>query len=151
MPESKEDAAARSREYYKTPAGKKNNRIRSWKRQGIISEDYDALHERFMTTTHCEKCDVLLTAGRGRTGKCLDHDHDIKDRPNVRAVLCRACNLTDRCDNTSGVPNVSYCKGSKLWVYLKVVDGVPHCKHFKTKEEAIRYKYEYEDQTTDIT
>ena len=147
MPWTKEDAAA----YRQTPAGQKSRRISNWKSRGIICDDWDALHERYMNTSHCEKCDVLLTTGLGRTGKCLDHDHTIKDRENVRAVLCNACNVNDRCTNTSGIPNVSYDKCQKRWKYQKIVDGVPHQKTFKTKEAAIRYKYEYEDQTVDIT
>jgi len=151
MPWTKEERAAYDRLYNQTPAGKKSRRISRWKQQGIICEDYDALYERFMSTTHCENCSVLLTTGWGRTGKCLDHDHDIKDRENVRAVLCNACNLNDQCTNTSGVPNVRYDKSKDRWKYQKTVDGVPHQKTFKTKEAAIRYKYEYEDQTVDIT
>jgi len=124
---------------------KKYYRIRDWKRQGIKCDDWDALHERFMNTTHCEGCNVLLTAGRGRTAKCVDHDHSINDRPNVRAILCRACNLNNKCTNTSGVPNVSYHKRSDGWQYKKMVNGEKQYKTFKTKAEAIRYKYQYEN------
>ena len=148
MPRDKEKKAQYDREYsrarYKTPAGRKRSRIDAWKRIGIICDDWDALHERFMTTTHCEKCSVLLTAGCGRTGKCVDHDHDIKDRENVRAVLCMACNVNDMCTNTSGVPNVNYHKNKDRWRYTKMVNGVIHERYFKTKKEAICYKYEYE-------
>ena len=140
MPWTKEERAA----YDQSPAGRKKHRIKNWKNRGIICDDYDALYDRFMSTTHCEKCSVLLTGGSCRTGKCLDHDHDIKDRPNVRGVLCFACNSNDKCSNTSGVPNVSYYKSRDRWVYKKTVDRVPHQKRFKTKEEAICYKYEYE-------
>ena len=144
MPQTKEELAAKKRVYDQTPAGRKIQRIAQWKNQGIISEDYDALHERFMNTSHCEECDVLLTAGRGRTAKCVDHDHSINDRPNVRAILCMACNSNDKCTNTSGVPNVSYVKRRDRWRYKKTVNRVSHRKHFKTKEDAIRYKYQYE-------
>ena len=146
MPWTKEEAAAYKREYRQTPAGQKLRRISRWKSQGIRTADWNALHERFMSTTHCEKCDVLLTIDREntRTTKCLDHDHSIKDRPNVRAVLCNACNANDQCRNTSGVPNVSYCKRGDLWKYEKVVNRVRHRKSFKTKADAIRYKYHYE-------
>ena len=140
MPQSKEEQAA----YRQTPAGQKSWRISKWKQRGIICDDWDALHERYLNTLHCEKCDVLLTADMSRTGKCLDHDHTIKDRENVRAVLCHACNLNDKCTNTSGVPNVSYGKRDDRWRYQKTVDRVKHTKYFKTKEDAIRYKYEYE-------
>jgi len=148
MPQSKEEKAADQREYRKTPTGMKSERIHGWKRNGIISDDWNALYEQFMSTTHCENCDVLLTAGRGRTGKCLDHDHSINDRVNVRAVLCRACNSLDQCTNTSGVPNVSYYENR--WTYIKTVNGVRHQKYFKTKEDAIRYKYEYESRQSII-
>jgi len=146
MPQSKEEKSAQKRVYYQTPAGKKTTRISTWKSQGIISDDYDALYERFMSTTHCEKCSVLLTIDRRntRTTKCLDHDHDIKDRENVRGVLCHACNTNDNCKNTSGVPNVSYHKSTDGWEYSKMVDVVRHKKYFKTKADAIRYKYHYE-------
>ena len=144
MPWTKEDAAAYGREYYKTPTGQKNRRIGKWRQQGIISDDWEATHEYFMSTTHCENCSVLLTYGLNRTGKCLDHDHSIDDRENVRAVLCRVCNVNDRCDNTSGVPNINYMKVRDLWRYEKVVNRVRHQKYFKTKKEAICYKYEYE-------
>jgi len=142
MPHTKEEKAA----YRQTPAGQKLRRISSWKYQGIICDDWNALHERFMSTTHCEKCDVLLTIDRRntRTTKCVDHDHDIKDRENIRGVLCNACNINDNCKNTSGVPNVSYDKRYDRWRYQKIVNRVRHCKTFETKEEAICYKYEYE-------
>ena len=140
-----EEKAARNRAYLQTPNGRKSHRISNWKSQGIICDDWDALYERFMTTTHCDKCSVLLTTDKRttRTTKCIDHDHSIKDRENVRAILCNACNSNDRCDNTSGVPNIYYDKANG-WRYRKMVNHVEHQKCFKTKEDAIRYKYEYE-------
>lgn len=144
MPQTKEEIYARQRAYDQTPAGKKSQRISNWKRRGIICPDYDALYERYIATTHCEKCNVVLTAGCSRTGRCVDHDHSIDDRENVRAILCMACNLNDRCTNTSGVPNVCYNRQTDFWKYGKMVNSVLHQKLFKTKEEAIRYKYEIE-------
>ncbi len=129
-----------------SPAAKKSKRISRWKARGIICDDWDALYERYLSTTHCEKCDVELTGSnpRTRTSKCVDHDHSIKDRENVRGILCNACNLNDRCNNTSGVPNVSYDKRDDYWRYQKTVNDDKHVKTFKTKEEAIRYKYIFE-------
>ena len=147
MPQTIEERRAKERAYRQTPTRKKSNRISNWKTAGIICADWDALYERYLNTTHCETCDVLLTSGgwSTRTTKCLDHDHSINDRDNVRAVLCGACNLNDRCDNTSGVPNVNYHKLRGCWQYQKVGSlGVRHRIYFKTKQEAIRYKYEFE-------
>ena len=146
MPQTKEEKAEYDRVYSQTPNGLKVRRISTWKTNGIITDDYDALYERFMNTSHCEKCDVELTSGgrTTRTTKCVDHDHSIKDRENVRGILCNACNINDQCTNTSGVPNVSYDKSNNCWVYAKMVNKVRHKECFKTKEDAIRYKYEYE-------
>jgi len=132
--------------YHQTPAGLKSNRISKWKRRGIISDDYDALYERFMSTQHCDKCGVVLTSGgrTTRTTKCVDHDHSIKDRENVRAIICNACNINDKCTNTSGVPNVHYDNTHDCWQYKSEVNKVRHQRCFKTKDEAIRYKYKYE-------
>lgn len=146
MPQTKEELAAKKRAYDQTPARKKGNRISKWKHYGIICADWDALDARFMDTSHCERCSVLLTSGgrNTRTSKCVDHDHSIDDRENVRGILCHACNSNDNARNTSGVPNVSYHKKGDGWTYQKVVNRVRHTKYFKTFEEAVCYKYEYE-------
>lgn len=132
------------RAYKKTPQGIKSTRISRWTWRGIKCSDWDAMYERYLNTTNCETCDVLLTTGLGRTGKCLDHDHSIDDRENVRAILCGACNVNDKSTNTSGVPNVYYYKYRNRWLYQRMVNGIIIRKTFKTKQEAIRYKYEFE-------
>ena len=71
---------------------KKKIKIRGWIQQKIISNDWDATYEWVMNTKNCEDCCVLLENGVGNNGKCLDHDHSINDRPNIRAVLCFYCN-----------------------------------------------------------
>ena len=40
--------------------------------------------------------------------------------------------------------DVSYDKNKDRWVYTTCVNGVTHVKEFKTKINAIRYKYHYE-------
>jgi len=89
----------KNKEYYKqyrqSPKGKKSRRICDWKRAGILCFDYDLLYDIFLSTKRCEFCDIELTEGICMTTRCLDHDHSITDRFNVRGVLCGRCNLKD--------------------------------------------------------
>ena len=50
-----------------------------------------------LKTTQCEICEVKLTIDRYTTSttRCLDHDHSINDRFNIRGVLCHSCNSKD--------------------------------------------------------
>ena len=50
-----------------------------------------------LKTTHCEYCNCELTIDRYNTPttRCLDHNHNITDKFNVRGVLCHSCNVKD--------------------------------------------------------
>ena len=95
---NKVEALSYNKVYRQTPEGKKSNKISHWKRQGIISDDWDSLYEKFINTKNCENCNVDLTVGRYSTSttRCLDHDHSILDRENVRNILCNVCNIKRR-------------------------------------------------------
>ena len=140
----KEKRAVYNREYRKI-RGRKYYVINQWKHSGIIPEngDYDALYERFINTTHCEKCSVEMTTDRLSTSttKCCDHDHDIKDAPNVRGIICHSCNVVHiKCTNTSGIVNVGWHK-SGSWCFQINRKPLRHFKSgFKTIEEAVAYK-----------
>ena len=84
-------------EYYKSEKGKKVSTIGQWRHRGILCFDFDLLYDIFLSTTNCEFCNVELTTDRYNTSttKCLDHNHDINDRFNVRGVLCLSCNVKD--------------------------------------------------------
>tara|TARA_R100001591_G_scaffold37777_1_gene49108 strand:- start:2308 stop:2772 length:465 start_codon:yes stop_codon:yes gene_type:complete len=47
-------------------------------------------------------------------------------------------------NNTSGVKNISYEKKRNRWRYDKIIYGKNHKKYFKTLEEAIEYKNNFE-------
>ena len=82
------------REYRQTEEGKKSSRIGSWKKRGILCFDYNLLYDIFINTTICELCNCELTIDRypTYTTRCLDHDHSITDKFNIRYVLCHSCN-----------------------------------------------------------
>ena len=64
--------------------------ISDWKRNGVKSDNYDLLYEKWINTKNCENCNVVLTTGkRVSTSKCLDHSHITGE---FRNILCCACN-----------------------------------------------------------
>jgi hypothetical protein len=80
----------KSKQYSKTDAGKKSNRISQWKYNGVKCDDFDALYEYYINTTHCENCDVELVEGnKAANRKCLDHSHETGE---FRNVPCNTCN-----------------------------------------------------------
>ena len=94
---NKEEKLERNRLYRQTEQGKKCRTIHNWRRQGILCFDWDLLYDIFLKTTKCEFCEVELTIGRYTTSttKCLDHEHSITDRFNIRGILCHSCNVKD--------------------------------------------------------
>tara|TARA_R110001592_G_scaffold6836_3_gene37423 strand:+ start:570 stop:899 length:330 start_codon:yes stop_codon:yes gene_type:complete len=86
-------------DYRKTDKCIKSCKISDWKRKGVICDDFDALYDHYIKTSYCDLCRCELIAfdkNPTPNSKCLDHDHDISDRPNFRNVLCNLCNVKRR-------------------------------------------------------
>jgi len=65
-----------------------------WKHRGVIWKDddeFNSIWERYITTTHCDNCNVQFKAEPTQMlKKCLDHCHD---SGKFRQILCCHCNL----------------------------------------------------------
>ena len=82
------------KEYNQSDNGKKSSRINNWKQNGVKSEDYHKLYEKYINTTNCEICNVELVEGQyGANKRCLDHCHTTGE---FRFVLCHTCNTKYR-------------------------------------------------------
>tara|TARA_R110001606_G_scaffold382730_1_gene544649 strand:+ start:2121 stop:2579 length:459 start_codon:yes stop_codon:yes gene_type:complete len=144
---TKEKQQAHSKRYAKTPSGMKSIRIQGWKQIGIISNDWDLTYKTYNETTNCNRCNCLLSTDKKRTrnSKCLDHDHSITDRHNIRGVLCHACNLNDKDNNKSGVSGIRWREERKVWTYSKTINKKTHQARFKYFIQAVIYKKEFEE------
>jgi len=80
------------KQYSKTPKGKKCIIINSWKRFGLICDDYDSLYCHYINASECDNCNITFGEKGDGTGtfKCLDHSHETGE---FRNFLCSKCNI----------------------------------------------------------
>ena len=66
-----------------------------WKSRGVIVENnnWRGLYDYFITQTNCWICDKVYNKDNTMDRRCLDHDHDLFDEPNIRYICCHYCNL----------------------------------------------------------
>ena len=83
----------------------KYDTIYDWKKRGLIYDDYDALYETYMNTTHCQHCENEF---KDSFDRCMDHDHDTG---MFRKIVCRVCNNRDS--------YIKYPNGYDVKVYNK--------------------------------
>jgi hypothetical protein len=60
-----------------------------WKGYGLIHNDYNALYDEYINTTHCNHCQKEFKDSHDR---CMDHDHDTGF---FRKIICQKCNAMD--------------------------------------------------------
>ena len=79
------------KKYNSTEKGIKSRKINSWKNQGLISDDYNEIYERYINCNNCEECNIeLVSGGINKTNtKVMDHNHNTGE---FRNVLCCKCN-----------------------------------------------------------
>ncbi len=124
------------KQYRQSPNGKKSNTICKWKHRGLIG-DYEKIYNRYINTTHCDLCNILLNK------KYMEHNHYTGE---FRNIVCQTCNTnkSDRkkqTNNTSGYKNIFYCKSTKDWVYKKIFKGKYIRKYSKNKIDILCIKF----------
>jgi len=132
----------KQKEYNQSEIGKKKHTVNQWKHIGLVTtsqEEMDEIYERYIASERCEKKGCEYTK---KNRKEMDHEHLNGKYGAFRNILCHRCNSNDNSRNTSGTPNISKSKWG--WKYNKMKNGKKHQKCFKTKQEAIDYKIEYE-------
>ena len=80
---------------------------------------------------------------------CIDHINRIRDDNRIENLrwATRLENMQNKGmpkNNTSKTKNVFYDKAHDLWKYEKTVNKIVHQVYFKTENEAIAYKINYE-------
>ena len=133
------------RKFRNTPGGYKKSVISKWKYHGLKG-DYNLIFDKYMNTTHCQKCNVEFTKEKkGGRQKNMDHDHLTG---KFRMVCCQICNTT-RLDNTknknntSGHKGISYNKQRNVWRYQKNINNKKFEKRCKCKITVLTYKFCY--------
>ena len=87
----KEELTRKAREYHKTENGKKRHTISYWKnKRKIVSDDFDALYDKYVKSTGCDKCDMPYGERGDGTGsyKCLSLKPGTKE---VDSICCFQC------------------------------------------------------------
>ncbi len=90
---NKEKVKGYIKKYNNSPSGIKSKLISKWRLRGIIDPDLESVYDYSLTQTHCWICDKEYNKDINMDRRCLDHDHDLIDEPNIRYICCNYCNL----------------------------------------------------------
>tara|TARA_R110000782_G_scaffold36184_3_gene86209 strand:+ start:42 stop:449 length:408 start_codon:yes stop_codon:yes gene_type:complete len=83
-----ENAKENQKKYNLSEKGIKSRKITSWKSQGLKSDNYEEIYERYKNTEECDNCGIELNQD-GATTKVMDHSHITGE---FRNILCISCN-----------------------------------------------------------
>jgi len=121
--------------------------IYNWKNKGLIDSDddgYEKIYQRYINTTNCDLCNLVLTINKYHTSttKCMDHDHKTG---LFRNIVCHKCNIKigdieTPCKSNTGFKNIYYCKSRKRYLYAKLIDCKHYQKTFKTIGGVLAHK-----------
>ena len=128
------------RQFGQSEIGKKLNRISRWKISGLIG-NYEEIYEKYLNTTHCEKCNVEFS--KSQYVKCMDHCHKTG---KFRNILCHFCNtqLRENQKNKSNHRGIYFIKAKNLWMYQKrYKNKIIFQKRCKCKITLLAYKFCY--------
>lgn len=89
---NREAILEKQKQYSRTEKEIKRCKIKTWKKRGIICDDFDELYSKYLNAKNCDNC--LVDFGRYGDGtgtyKTLDHSHTTG---KFRNFLCQYCNL----------------------------------------------------------
>lgn len=86
------------------PKRHKSDKKTDWKKRGLITDNFEEIYQRYISSTNCEKCGNEF---KNRRHRCMDHCHSTGA---FRNILCTGCNCrTDvkiPTTNTSGFKHI---------------------------------------------
>ena len=88
---NKEKIAERMKEWRQTPDGIKSNTLSDWKYLGLICEDIDSLYCHYLNATNCDECGVKFGKYGDGSGTFKTMDHS-HATGKFRNFLCHRCN-----------------------------------------------------------
>ena len=98
----------------------------SWKKYGLIIDNFEHIYQEYIHTTHCQLCNKQFENTKDRQ---MDHCHKTGQ---FRNIVCNKCNQlkADRkqSNNTSGYKGIykkksKNCKQGFNWVFEVIIDG----------------------------
>ena len=99
----------------------------SWRRKGLITNNFDEIYNKYIYATHCELCNKQFPNTKDRQ---MDHNHETGE---FRNIVCQICNLKKadvkiQSNNTSGYTGIYkyYDKRYKqgyIWAFSVSING----------------------------